>query len=344
LPAGTDTREVRFSAYAFNDDRIKSATASLAMTVPGSAQPRAPRAIIASIGVDLYQNPAWDLEFATNDARLINQGLAERLRASGRYSEVLTRVLASDIDTPEAASKENIRALLGSLASAGDARAGEPLPVAGPDDVVILTFSGHGALAPDGQFHLLPHDIGEGRSRLMTPEVLAHGISTDELGQWLRDVDAGELVLVIDACHAGATVNEGFKPGPMGSRGLGQLAFDKGMRILSATQADDVALESEATQQGLLSYALVNDGLESGLADFQPADGRIVLPEWLSYAVQRVPGLSREVYSGTVATRGSGEAPRVVNSRSSQPPPRGLQQPSLFDFRKGTSETTLVEN
>ena len=55
----------------------------------------------------------------------------------------------------------------------------------------------------------------------------------------LRDVDAGDLVLIVDACHSAAAI-EGtdFKPGPMGSRGLGQLSYDKGMRILTATQAD----------------------------------------------------------------------------------------------------------
>ena len=51
--------------------------------------------------------------------------------------------------------------------------------------------------------------------------------------------------MIVDACHSAASVDEaGFKPGPMGSRGLGQLAYDKGMRILAASQADDVALES----------------------------------------------------------------------------------------------------
>jgi hypothetical protein len=33
-----------------------------------------------------------------------------------------------------------------------------------------------------------------------------------------------------------------------------KLAYDKGMRILAATQADNVALESEKLGQGLLTY------------------------------------------------------------------------------------------
>ena len=84
----------------------------------------------------------------------------------------------------------------------------------------------------------------------------------------------------------------------MGSRGLGQLAFDKGMRILAASQADDVALESDLIKQGLLSFALVENGLEGKQADFKPKDKKITLEEWLSYGVNRVPSLAEEVRGG----------------------------------------------
>ena len=75
----------------------------------------------------------------------------------------------------------------------------------------------------------------------------------------------------------------------MGSRGLGQLSYDKGMRILTASQADNVALESALIRQGLLTYALTHDGLEAAQADFKPKDQAILLAEWLQYAEQRVP-------------------------------------------------------
>ena len=45
-------------------------------------------------------------------------------------------------------------------------------------------------------------------------------ISSDELAEWLRDIDAGEIILIIDACQsAGIVGGSGFKPGPLGSRG-----------------------------------------------------------------------------------------------------------------------------
>jgi uncharacterized caspase-like protein len=140
--------------------------------------------------------------------------------------------------------------------------------------LVILAFSGHGYTDPQGRFYLLPSDAG--MDSTITDAKLPKFISSDELSQWLRDVDAGELVMIIDACHSAASVPEAFKPGPMGDRGLGQLAYDKGMQILAATQADNVALESERLGQGLLTYALVQDGLKARKAasDGNPAQSR----------------------------------------------------------------------
>lgn len=71
----------------------------------------------------------------------------------------------------------------------------------------------------------------------------------------------------------------GFNPGPMGSCGLGRLTYDKGVRILTASQAQDVALESRLLKQGLLNYGLVQDGLEAQQAGFQPKDDTIFLKE-----------------------------------------------------------------
>jgi hypothetical protein len=73
-----------------------------------------------------------------------------------------------------------------------------------------------GTAIPDRQarFYLLPSDSGT--ESTITDAVLPKFISSDELSQWLREVDAGEIVMLIDACHSAASVPEGFKPGPMG--------------------------------------------------------------------------------------------------------------------------------
>jgi hypothetical protein len=167
-------------------------------------------------------------------------------------------------------------------------------------------------------------------------------ISSAEITRWLRPIDAADIALIIDACHSAASVDAGgFKPGPMGDAGLGQLAYDKGIRILAATQADDVALEDSRLRQGLLTFALAGEGITArgGMADLD-GDRSITLDEWLRYATQRLPSLSGDVRLGRFATTASGERGFGRINETSARPPR-LQEPSLFDFTGAPSTVVL---
>jgi hypothetical protein len=150
---------------------------------------------------------------------------------------------------------------------------------------------------------------------------------------------------------------EGFKPGPMGSRGLGQLSYDKGMRILTSTEADDVALESGLIEQGLLPYALTRDGLEAARADFRPRDTRITVAEWLAYGVERVPALYAEVERKLAEMKANAPAAKLAGDEGARvvvfpEGGRGLkvkvsgqstrtQQPALFDFARRRRDALL---
>ncbi|MBX3605719.1 MAG: hypothetical protein KF788_10615 [Piscinibacter sp.] len=123
----------------------------------------------------------------------------------------------------------------------------------------------------------------------------------------------------------------------MGSRGLGQLAYDKGIRVLAASQANDVAMEMASLRHGLLTYALLKDGLEAARADFRPADRRIELGEWLAYGVVGVPRLQAAEavgQRGVLLEPAAGAAPAARARRA--------QQPRLFDFAK-KKDSPLLE-
>lgn len=361
LPRIANKKEVEFSTYAFNVDRVKSATDSKVFPLPTTPLPVKGRAYLISVGVNAYENPAWDLRFAANDARQMQRVLQAQLARAGQYTEVISIPLLSDAElrngervmSENHATKQNIHTVLQLLAGKPADQEhvlaipqGQQLQPARPEDLVLITFSSHGYADANGIFYFFPFDIGAGQGRQITETLLQHAISSDELSQWLRDVDGGEMVMIVDACHSAATVEaEGFKPGPMGSRGLGQLAYDKGMRILTASQADDVALESDLIQQGLLTYALIHDGLEARQADFQPQDHMITLAEWLGYGVKRVPLLYEEVKTGQVQTFGQGERGVVVltsQQADSLKEHSNLQQPALFDFARQRGDTVLV--
>ncbi|MCQ8183350.1 caspase family protein, partial [Methylomonas sp. SURF-1] len=308
-------RAVKFTAYAFNEDRVKSGTAEDgSYKVPADIPRRQPRAYVLTVGVDSYDEPKRKLDFAVKDG----QALAAALSHLKDYEVVKVSLLSGMASEPQVtqdgassalpvnqAIKANIRAILELLAGKGEAererlkglvgidrQAIEQLKKATPDDVVILAFSGHGYTESNGRFYLLPSDSGTAKA---IREDLPKFISSEELTEWLREVDAGELAMVIDACHSAASVDTpGFKPGPMGDRGLGQLAYDKGMRILAATQANDVAIEADKLGHGLFTYALVKDGLKPKADKKRQADldndGKVTLAEWLQYGEKRVPG------------------------------------------------------
>lgn len=320
LPTAAGTEAMDFSAYAFNEDRVKSDTVHAAYR-RGPVPAATPRAFVVTIGIDAYDDPRLTLNFSANDATLI----ADRLAAIPGY-EVHRLTLAA---TPgKRVTRADVIALLRGLTSGPDA--------ARPDDIVIISFSGHGWADPAGNFYLFPSDASW-PAGAAAPDT-ATLVSSGDLAKLLLPVRAEEITIVIDACHSAASVaTSGFKPGPMGDAGLGQLAFDKGIRILAASQADDVALESAALRQGLLTFALAAEGIDAtgGRADLN-GDGRITIDEWLRYGADRLPALSEDVKLGKAVSDARGF--KVIAGPASRPLP---QVPALFDFTSRPSSVVL---
>lgn len=348
LPTAAGTEEQFISAYAFNEDRIKSDTAYFVFTRP-QMEARQPRAFVISIGIDDYDAERLDLNYAAADANLMR----ERLAAIPGFEKRVV-IATSTKNKKGKVTAESIRYLLALLnadvkrdqvlralkAGGIDASALEP---AGPDDIVIITFSGHGWTQKDDDFYLLPSDT-KWLDRDPAPHIPSL-ISSSELTMWLRMVNAADIALIIDACHSGATVDTAnFKPGPLGDAGLGQLAYDKGIRILAATQADDVAMENASLRHGLLSFALAGDGegltRNDNTLDLNE-DGKISLTEWLAYPTWRLLDFNEDKRL-TSSAEGSNESVGFAFPGRSPVKVQKVQQPSLFDFG-GPSNVVLKE-
>ena len=88
------------------------------------------------------------------------------------------------------------------------------------------------------------------------------------------------MLFVIDACNSGQALEaEEKRRGPMNSKGLAQLAYEKGMYILTAAQSLHEAKEATQLGHGLLTYSLVEEGLKQTLADDEPKDGTVTVRE-----------------------------------------------------------------
>jgi WD40 repeat protein len=314
--------DVEFSAFVFNTERVKSETVRKVVRVPAVSSPRKPRAYVIAIGINQYNDAKLRLQFAVNDSQAVLQQLIPRLKASQAYSAIVPVALEDKL-----ATRANFKAVLDKLSGKSLAPAIAKLPLfkdivtARPGDLIFLSFSGHGSLGGRGEFYLISQEGGH--------------VTADDLALWLRDVDATNMTLVIDACHSAASIeaDKEFKPGPMGSKSLGQLAYDKGIRILAATQSDNVALESKEVAHGLLTYALISEGVETGLADYSPTDGQLSIAEWLRFSVERVPILYESLRNGKFKpARGVLLGSALTTQLSVR---KDLQQPMLFDFTRG---------
>jgi len=290
-----------FTAYAFNQDNVKSADASL--TLRGDERlRRAPTTHIVAVGVNEYANPRYNLRFAAGDA----DSFVAEVKRQRALVEPGGRVVAVTLRDREA-TKSNILTALRRLsgAEAGPLPAGAPkslevLQPAEPEDVVIVYFAGHGT-AQHNRFYLIPHDLGYAGERDKVDAaglqaVLEHSISDEELSALFEPLNAGQVVLVLDACNSGQALEaEEKRRGPMNSKGLAQLAYEKGMYVLTAAQSYQAALEAAPLGHGLLTYVLVDEGLQKGEADSRAAhDGRIVVREWFDFAAERVPHMRLE--------------------------------------------------
>ena len=127
----------------------------------------------------------------------------------------------------------------------------------------------------------------------------------------------------------------------MNSKGLAQLAYEKGMYILTAAQSYQEAAETRAQQHGLLTFALTTEGLTAGRADESPRDGQILLREWLDYATKRVPEL--RAAEAVEPLRGQGRRRSLMYGRAERATlqQRAGQQPRVF-YRRELEDKPLV--
>ncbi len=272
----------QLTAYAFNRDNVKSTDVTLIIN-GAEALKRAGTVYLLAIGVNQYENPQFNLRFAVADATDFAAELKQQQEKLKRYERVEVISL-----NDQQATKAGILKAMTDIAIKAQ-----------PEDAVVVYFAGHGTAAQN-QFYLIPHDLGYRGVRGQINEaslklVLSRSISDRELERAFETINANQLLLVIDACNSGQALEADEKRrGPMNSKGLAQLAYEKGMYVLTASQSYQAAIEPADLKHGLLTYALVEEGLKRAAADAEPKDGTVLLREWLNYATERVPQLQQQ--------------------------------------------------
>lgn len=303
------------SCYCFNRENIKSADARLTIGAAGSRLEAGVTRLVV-IGVNRYGDPRWNLRYAISDAELFAGEMTTRQRGLAEVSRVdVTRLEDAD------ATRANILSAL------------ERLGQAEPEDTVIVYYAGHGT-ARDARYFLLPHDFS------VSPEgELLDVISDTELEEAFERVNAAHVLFVLDSCNSGQVLDsDERRRGPMNTRGLAQLAYEKGMFVLAASQGYQAANEARDLGHGFLTYSLVKEGLMTDIADRLPKDGRLTVEELFDFASARVPELQMQQQraGGARGLELGSSAARTAESEG-----RDVQRPRAF-FRTRSEASRFV--
>ena len=237
------------------------------------------------VGVNKYLSVP-QLRYCSADARLLRDTLVRRCGFSPDRILLLT-------DEEQDVTRTPIRANLFSKIPGW-------LKLAGPDDRMIVFFSGHGFLDDKKRMYLAPLDCDRKNLPLT-------GLSVAQLRTDLDNCRARVKLLVLDTCHSGASKGADKAIGVTAAK-LTQ-AFDKaeGLVTLASCKADEVSHEWPEKQHGVFTYwlALGLQG-EADRAAQGNRDGSVTLDELYAYVYGKVTTWSMK-------TKGRMQTPRRLS-------------------------------
>jgi WD40 repeat protein len=205
---------------------------------------------LLTIGIDAYNEEYAKnlrLHYAGSDARDLASAITNtqaiegtRERQGGLYAAVEPQVLLD-----KEASKAGIIRALETMR--------QNMAKGGGDDLAVVHFSGHGALV-DGTLYLLPADV-DARD---TVGIKTSGLSIDQFrGELLELAKLGRVLVLLDACHSGATTMNGTTL-VMDATALRTALAAANVTVLTSSNGSQVSRENAAWQHGAFTKALLD--------------------------------------------------------------------------------------
>ena len=263
-------------AFHVENQKAKSVPVEFEIEAPAAADADDPtssapgRLFLLSVGVAEFIDPSvTPLHCAHHDARAVVEAFAHGRLAGRPAKQRRSRNQAFDsVDAKVLVNAEATKAaILGELQRMGASIRQRHAASGHERDVLFVFLSGHGVQVIDkGGTNLFfsNHDI------VMTEDdVDRTGLSMLELGDHITSVPA-EVVLVIDTCHAALAGRS-----TMASLDAEELArrvhaiYERGMYLVSAARAEEVAQEDAASNLGVLTAAMLE-----ALGRSRPGAGR----------------------------------------------------------------------
>jgi len=281
----------RIEFYCKSQSGIKSLTHEEVVTCEKHFDK--PDLYFVSIGVSDYKDKKFKLNYARKDAEEMS-GIFSK---SKRYGNIYQKTILDDAMTKSKLS--DIDQFLGQAKT---------------NDVVIVFYAGHGVLNSNLDYYLATYDIN-----FEKPE--ENGVLFDDFETRIEKLSCRNKLVLIDACHsgeldktaiivnsaenehidsiefrsAGVSIMDGDELN-MGVLELSKLLFvdmrsSQGTNIISSSSGTEFAIEGEAWQNGVFTYAL-KKALRNEAADLN-GDDDIRVMELQIYLRDEVSTLSK---------------------------------------------------
>ena len=145
------------------------------------------------IGINKYQNSSYNLNYAEPDAKSFTEKLISQ---SQRIYKSVNKIELYNENATKAKIVESFKSIAAK---------------AQPQDVFVFFYAGHGSLDEenkdkDGEspFYFVPTDVTKIYGD--PQQLIAKGISDDELKGYLTKIRSTKQIVLMDACHSGAAL------------------------------------------------------------------------------------------------------------------------------------------
>lgn len=198
------------------------------------------RAYIVTVGIDYQNSMVSDLEGTVDDALEISECLRSIYEAKNTGT-IVRRMVQEGPDSDRSSelypSASNVKRMLGSID-------------AGPDDILVFFYSGHGDVHRDkytdvitSSFLACAPDKDEGMESLYTE------LDMDELFSILDSLEC-PAVAIIDACYSGGVADNRDETGFLESFSTAITGADlRGTSVIAASQPDELSYVSSVTNE-----------------------------------------------------------------------------------------------
>jgi len=290
-------KENKIRIVTWNDEGyLSSRGLQLSYIPPGESISEPPHLWAIVGGVSEYEGKDLTLKYAAKDAEDMAQAFslgAKRLFGADKVH--LTLLSTSNAPGALQPTKENFR------------KAFENARKSKPEDILMIYLAGHGiSMKKDSDVYcyLTKEARASSTAALADPEVLrSTTITSDELMDWIRTIDATHKVLILDTCAAGdiaAKLTEKRDVPSDQIRAIDRLKDNSGFYVLMGCASNAVSYEATMYGQGVLTYTLLQGMKGAALRDNEYVE----VSPLFDYAVQHVPDFAKDI--------GGIQNPRVI--------------------------------